>query len=180
MSGRGRRAAWGMLDTGMGELAAIGAHCAPARGAVRAFDAIAGSQVRYNSGMDRSPMLIVVAHGSRAEGTPEAHAQLCAEIERRLDVPVSGAFLEITPPDIPSAIDGAVAHGATDVVLLPYFLLAGNHTTRDIPEIMERARQAHPGIRVTMTAPVGPDPRLVDICVDRAIAAGAGTPAGSA
>ena len=123
-------------------------------------------------------MLIVVAHGSRAEGTPEAHARLCAEIERRIEAPVSGAFLEITPPDIPAAIDAAVVGGATEIVLLPYFLLAGNHTTRDIPEIMERARQAHPGIRVTMTAPVGPDPRLVDICVDRALAAGAGMSTG--
>ena len=130
--------------------------------------------------MDRSTRLIVVAHGSRAEGTPEAHAQLCAEIERRLDVPVTGAFLEITLPDIPSAIDAAVADGAGEIVLLPYFLLAGNHTTRDIPEIMERARAAHPGIRVTMTAPVGPDPRLVDICVDRAVAAGAGASAAGA
>jgi sirohydrochlorin cobaltochelatase len=165
-----------MLDTGMGELAAVGAHCAPGRAAVRAFAINARSRVRYNSGMDLSRMLIVVAHGSRAEGTPEAHAQLCAEIERRLDVPVSGAFLEITPPDIPSAIDAAAVGGATEIVLLPYFLLAGNHTTRDIPEIMERAREAHPGIRLTMTAPVGPDPRLVDICVDRAVEAGAGAP----
>jgi sirohydrochlorin cobaltochelatase len=180
VSGRARSVAWRMLDTGMGGLAAIGAHCAPSRAAVRTLRAIARSQVRYNSGMDPSSMLIVVAHGSRAEGTPEAHAQLCAEIERRLGVPVSGAFLEITPPDIPSAIDAAVARGATGIVLLPYFLLAGNHTTRDIPEIMERARAAHPGIRVTMTAPVGPDPRLVDICVARAVAAGAGAPAGGA
>ena len=45
--------------------------------------------------------------------------------------------LEIVEPDIPAGIAACVAAGATEVVVHPYFLGPGRHTTSDIPEIVE-------------------------------------------
>ena len=161
-----------------GLLAEVGGHCGLPRASVAPFDGIGRSQVRYNSLMESARCVVLIAHGSRAEGTAADHARLAGELEAAIGTPVIGAFLEITPPDIPTAISQAVDRGARSVVLLPYFLLAGNHTSRDIPEIMDRARSTHPGVTLTMTAPLGPDRRLVEICVDRARAAGVAAGAG--
>ena len=118
-----------------------------------------------------STAVVLCAHGSRAAGTAEAQQALCDALQGELGVPVLAGFLEITPPDIPTAIDAAVAGGARRVLLLPYFLHAGNHTTRDLPAIIAAAAVRHPTVEVAMTDLLGPDPRLLAICVDRARAA---------
>lgn len=112
--------------------------------------------------------VVLCAHGSRAPGTAEAQGRLCEELEEALGLPVSPGFLEITQPDIPTAIDRAVAAGARRVLLVSYFLHAGNHTTRDIPAIIEEVGRRHPEVEMVMTPPLGPDPRLVAICAERA------------
>jgi sirohydrochlorin ferrochelatase len=121
--------------------------------------------------MAQPTAIVMCAHGSRAEGTAEAQQRLCDALEAELGLPVLAGFLEITPPDIPTAIDAAVAGGARRVLLLPYFLHAGNHTTRDLPAIIAGAGERHPDVEVSMTDLLGPDPRLLAICVDRARAA---------
>lgn len=124
--------------------------------------------VRYNIGMTTQEAIILVAHGSRAPGTREAHLDLTADLANHLGHPVTAAFLELTEPDIATAIDAAVAGGARRVVLVPYFLHHGNHTRRDIPEIIEAATARHPGLSLAMTPPLGPDPRLLEISAERA------------
>ena len=124
---------------------------------------------RYKGGMS-SPRaaVVIVAHGSRADGTRAAHLDLARELSAELGVPVSAGFLEISEPDIPTAIDTAVATGAHRLVLLPYFLHRGNHTQRDIPAFIEAARQRHPGVEFAMTPPLGPDPRLTALSAELA------------
>jgi sirohydrochlorin ferrochelatase len=118
--------------------------------------------------MTESSAVVLCAHGSRAAGTAEAQRELAGALARELGVPVYAGFLEITQPDIPAAIDAAVAGGARRVLLLPYFLHAGNHTTRDLPAIIASAGERHPDVEVSMTDLLGPDERLLAICADRA------------
>lgn len=120
---------------------------------------------------------LVVAHGSRAPQVTDDHDALCAELaaEAPGDVVVRPAYLEINEPSIPDAIDAAVADGASRVVLVPYFLHAGNHTRRDIPALMAEAADRHPTVTFILAAHLGPDPRLVGILADRARAAGEAT-----
>lgn len=120
---------------------------------------------------------LVVAHGSRAADLPEAHGEVCVRLAERAPrgVSVRAAFLELTEPSIPSAIDAAVADGAGRVVVVPYFLHIGNHTRRDLPAIVEEARDRHPEVDVVLAEHLGLDDRLVDLLADRAIAAGGGS-----
>lgn len=117
---------------------------------------------------------LVVAHGSRAPHVTDDHDAVCAELadDAPEGVDVRPAYLEINDPSIPDAIDAAVADGADRVVLLPYFLHAGNHTRRDIPAAIDEAAVRHPGVVLTMADHLGPDARLVAILADRAAAAG--------
>lgn len=118
---------------------------------------------------------IVVAHGSRAPGTVDDHQRVCDELASRAGKAVdavTGAFLEINEPSIPDAIDAVVAAGASRVVVLPYFLHAGTHTRRDIPALLDDARQRHPGTHFALASHLAPDPRLVEVLFARAQDAG--------
>ena len=113
---------------------------------------------------------LVIAHGSRNPALVEAHGQICSAIAHRVEdeATVAPAYLELTEPSIPDAIDAAVAAGAATVVLVPYFLHVGNHTLRDIPDIVGAARDRHPEVEVKLSEHLGIDERLVEVAIDRA------------
>jgi sirohydrochlorin ferrochelatase len=106
--------------------------------------------------------VVLVAHGSRVDEANDAHRTLAKALAQRTAATVMPAFLELTEPDVPAAIDAAVADGAIRVVVLPYFLLPGAHTSRDIPAIIEAARDRHPGVELTQVSHLGANPALLD------------------
>ncbi len=108
-------------------------------------------------------IVLVVAHGSRAADANDAHRRLVAELGARTARPVRAAFLELAEPSIPEAIDAAVADGAAEVAVLPYFLHPGRHLARDLPAIVADADARHPGSRVHLTESFGARPELLDV-----------------
>ena len=112
--------------------------------------------------------ILLVDHGSRRE---QANAQLEAlaeKIRERVnDRSVFVAHMELAPPNIGAGIDACVADGAEQIVVHPYFLGPGRHTTHDIPEQVERAAARHPGVRITISQPLGLHPALLDAVIDR-------------
>jgi len=110
-------------------------------------------------------VVLLVAHGSRLHAASEAHEEVCRRLGRAVDgrVRVSPAYLELADPDIPAAIDAAVATGASRVLVVPYFLHPGNHTARDIPAAVAAARARNPGATLELTDLFGGDPALVDV-----------------
>ncbi len=121
-------------------------------------------------------LTLLNAHGSRNPRSALAHAQLCASVEAasaaRLGEPVVvlPAYLEITHPSIPEAIDDAVARGAGSIRLLPHFLGPGNHVLVDIPALADAARLRHPGVDIELAEHLGADPALVDLLARRVLA----------
>ena len=121
-------------------------------------------------GHDRGPyrggvheVVLLIAHGSRNPAAAADHARLCGEVAARSGNDVRPAYLEISEPSIPAAIDAAVAAGATTVRLLPYFLHVGNHVALDLPEIVAAGRLRHPGSTVVLEPHVGAHPGLIDM-----------------
>ena len=47
-------------------------------------------------------------------------------------------FLELAEPSIPDGIQRCIDAGATEVVVVPYFLSAGRHVSEDIPAEVEK------------------------------------------
>lgn len=81
------------------------------------------------------------------------------------------AFLELAPPDLDTVIDVCIERGADRIVVVPYFLHPGNHTTRDIPALVETARRRHDGCDIVITPLFGADPGVVELLtaqIDRA------------
>ncbi|MFM7068031.1 MAG: sirohydrochlorin chelatase [Actinomycetes bacterium] len=110
-----------------------------------------------------SEIWILIAHGSRREESAVDHARLCQAVAAEAGRDVRPAYLELASPDIPAAVDQAIADGATTVRLLPYFLHPGNHVRSDLPRIAEECRAAHPATTIELRTHVGADPRLVSL-----------------
>jgi sirohydrochlorin ferrochelatase len=117
--------------------------------------------------------LLLIAHGSRRE---EANADLenLAELLRRNGrYPViSSAYLELAEPTIDNAAALCIAQGVERVLLMPYFLAAGMHVTRDLQGARDRLRAQYPNIRFELCEPIGIHPLMVEIVLERAQQAG--------
>ena len=112
--------------------------------------------------------ILLVDHGSRRE---QANALLDAVAEqvreRARDCIVQTAHLDLAHPTIAEGIDACVAAGAGEIVVHPYFLGPGNHTTHDIPDRVAAAAARHPELRVRISDPLGLHAKLVDVILER-------------
>mgnify|MGYP001546974103 FL=1 len=61
-----------------------------------------------------------------------------------------------------------VAAGATEVVVFPYMLSPGKHSTRDIPRMAAEAAAAFPSVKVTVTPAFGVHDKLAEVVLERA------------
>lgn len=78
------------------------------------------------------------------------------------------AHMELAEPSIRQAFEQAVSEGATAVVVHPYFLSPGRHSTTDIPRMVEEAAAAFPGVEHCVTAPLGVHPKIGEVVLERA------------
>ena len=80
---------------------------------------------------------------------------------------VKVAYLQFASPDIAETIRTCAEGGAKRVIIHPFFLSSGMHVTKDIPEIIDEARTAHPGVEFIYTEPLGVHEDLAKIVIDR-------------
>ncbi len=94
--------------------------------------------------------LLIIAHGSRHKDSNDEIRRLANRINENLGPAfglVASAFLEISSPHIDSAVADLVDEGATEIRVLPYFLSAGAHVTKDIPAAIEEEKAKYPEVR---------------------------------
>ena len=84
------------------------------------------------------------------------------------DVVVRAAHMELAEPLIPQGVEACVDAGATELVVFPYMLSPGKHSTRDIPRIVAEATRKHPGLRVRVTPAFGVHAKLAEVIAERA------------
>lgn len=84
---------------------------------------------------------------------------------------VKVAYLQFAEPGIMDTIRDSVSRGARKVVLHPFFLSAGMHVTKDIPEMIEEARGLYPDVTFIYTEPLGVHEKLAHIVMERISAA---------
>ncbi|MEW5976697.1 MAG: CbiX/SirB N-terminal domain-containing protein [Acidobacteriota bacterium] len=84
----------------------------------------------------------------------------------RLEI-VHYAHMELAEPTIEAGFDQCVADGAEVVIVHPYFLGPGRHSTSDIPRLVAEAAQRHPGVSYCITEPLGLHPKLGEVILER-------------
>ncbi|HET6386527.1 MAG TPA: CbiX/SirB N-terminal domain-containing protein [Armatimonadota bacterium] len=118
--------------------------------------------------MKERTAVILVDHGS----THQEANDLLLDVARLFEA-VSGfeivepAHMELAEPTIAHAFDACVARGATRVVVHPYFLSPGRHSTSDIPRMTAAAARSHPGVRYAVTLPLGLDEKIAQVMLER-------------
>jgi sirohydrochlorin ferrochelatase len=114
--------------------------------------------------------ILLVDHGSVK---PEANHMLdcVANLLQSMVGPqvlVRSAHMELAEPLIPDGIDACINGGATDLVVFPYMLSPGKHSTRDIPRIVTEAMKKHPSVSVRVTPAFGVHTKLAEVIAERA------------
>ena len=69
--------------------------------------------------------------------------------------PLALAFLESMTPTFAQTIDEMVANGTKHINVVPVFLAVGSHVRKDLPNLLETARQRHPGLTLEASAAIG-------------------------
>ncbi|MGN6367549.1 MAG: CbiX/SirB N-terminal domain-containing protein [Phycisphaerae bacterium] len=112
--------------------------------------------------------LVIVDHGSKKAAANDMLLDVAAMFKRVTGTPiVEPAHMELAEPSIAQAFDKCVAQGATLVVVHPYFLSPGRHSTTDIPTLTAQAAAKHPGVKFHVTQPLGLDERIAHIMSQR-------------
>ena len=116
--------------------------------------------------------LLLVAHGSRLASSNDAIKQLTSKLRDKLHssgfMGVEHAFLELTEPSIPDGIATLVGQGATELIILPYFLAPGTHVVDDVPELIEEARVKYPDVSFAVMAHLGAVDGMIDLILSSA------------
>jgi len=118
--------------------------------------------------------VIILGHGSRNTGADEAIRKVVDGVKQTSSFAVvEHAFLQYVPPTPHEVIERCAGQNVDRVVIVPFFLQAGAHVTRDIPELVEKARKQHPKIEIIVTDYVGAHPlraKVVEELVGKRIA----------
>jgi sirohydrochlorin cobaltochelatase len=107
--------------------------------------------------------VILFAHGARDPRWAAPFQAVAARVrERKPEVEVRLAFLELMAPDLPAAGAELAAAGCAAVTVLPLFLGAGGHVRKDLPLLVDGLRDAHPQVAWALEPPVGELPSVID------------------
>ncbi|MET8471369.1 sirohydrochlorin chelatase [Streptomyces sp. NPDC006422] len=120
--------------------------------------------------MSHSPVLLVIAHGSRDPRHAATVHALVGEVRaQNPGVRVETAFLDFNIPSVHGVLESLAADGVRDVIALPLLLTRAFHAKTDIPAVL---REAPPGLRIRQADVLGPDPLLVTALERRLYEAG--------
>ncbi|MDA0588649.1 MAG: cobalamin biosynthesis protein CbiX [Planctomycetota bacterium] len=110
----------------------------------------------------------LIAHGSRRDEANADLEEVATRLRERSDYGfIVASYLEIADPSIPVAARLCVAAGATEVLLMPYFLSAGSHVTRDLQRFRDELNAEFAGVKFRLCPPLGLHQLMLDIICDR-------------
>ncbi|WP_028800700.1 sirohydrochlorin chelatase [Streptomyces sp. 142MFCol3.1] len=105
-----------------------------------------------------SPVLVVIAHGSRdPRHAATVHALVRQVRARRPGLRVETGFLDFNVPSVQGVLESLAAEGVRDVVALPLLLTRAFHAKADIPAVL---REAPSRLRIRQADVLGPSPLL--------------------
>ena len=117
--------------------------------------------------VDRRRAVILIGHGSRAAGADEDMERIAEALRSS-----GGGIVELcrmggrgTP--FAEVFETCVRRGATEIIVIPYFLHFGVHLRQDIPEMLREAVAKHPEVRLVLGKHLGYDDSLAALVQKR-------------
>jgi sirohydrochlorin ferrochelatase len=111
-----------------------------------------------------APALVALAHGSRDPRSSATIAELVAQVrELRPDLRIETAFLELCRPSFEKVVAKLVKAGFEEIVVVPLLLTEAYHAKVDVPEAIERATAAHPGLQIRASRVLGLETEFLEV-----------------
>ena len=108
--------------------------------------------------MEKKQALVLFAHGARDPRWATPFERLAERArQRRPDIPVALAFLELMEPRLPECVAELVQSGVTQISVVPVFLGQGGHVLRDLPPLLDELRETYPKLDIRLSKAVGED-----------------------
>ena len=112
--------------------------------------------------------LLIIDHGSRRPDANRVVRQVAAMVRAKSGfLIVQHAHMELAEPTIRQGFETCVAAGVDAIVVQPYFLGPGRHSTSDIPRMVGEVARKHPRVTVRLGAPLGPHPKMGELILER-------------
>ena len=114
--------------------------------------------------------VLLIDHGSRRDEANEM-MNCMANLVQALagpDVIVRYAHMELCEPSIAAGVKDCVDAGATELIVFPYMLSPGKHSTADIPRMVADAAARYPELGVRVTSAFGVHEKLAEVILGRA------------
>lgn len=112
--------------------------------------------------------ILILAHGSRERKTLETLEKITEMTRIQLPgIMIETAYMEFCEVNLEKGLDILVQKGASEIVVVPYFLFDGIHINEDVPGEINKYLSEHPDIKVTMGSTLGSDSRLAAVLADR-------------
>ncbi|HMK34479.1 MAG TPA: CbiX/SirB N-terminal domain-containing protein [Desulfomonilaceae bacterium] len=120
-------------------------------------------------GDSNTKAIILLGHGSRVPAAGKHMEKVAQGLKEKYGYHmVEVCYMSRLGPHFPEMFKKCVAAGATDVMVIPYFLHDGLHLVLDIPEMMQEMAALHPQVKLVLGKNLGFDDVLVDL-VERRI-----------
>ena len=114
--------------------------------------------------------VVLLAHGSRDAQWHRPVLAVAARMATRAPaVPVRCAYLELSTPDLPTAVAELVNLGCPSIDVFPLFLGMGRHAREDLPRLLDGLRARFPATRLRTLPALGEDERVLDLLAQRAL-----------
>ena len=81
------------------------------------------------------------------------------------------AYLQFSPPTLLEAVTSAASEGFRKIAVLPVFISAGGHATRDVPQQVAEAQEQFDGLEITILPRIGQAPGFEELIRDLTIEA---------
>jgi sirohydrochlorin ferrochelatase len=114
--------------------------------------------------------ILLIDHGSRRDAANEMMNCMANLVQAMAgpDVVVRYAHMELSEPSIAAGVQACVEAGATELIVFPYMLSPGKHSTGDIPRMVGEAAAPYPRLTVRVTSAFGVHEKLGEIILGRA------------
>ncbi|MBM7854338.1 sirohydrochlorin ferrochelatase [Desulfohalotomaculum tongense] len=112
--------------------------------------------------------VLLLAHGSRREEGNTQVEKILEQVKKRdpKERLYEICFLEFARPTLAEGVEKMAAAGAEVIIVVPLFLVAGNHVRKHIPDLLRQQREKHPEINFILTGHLGAHSNLANVIID--------------
>lgn len=108
--------------------------------------------------------VLYIGHGTRTKEGVQELTSFIQRVMEQSDVPIQEyCFLKLTEPPIETGFRRCVERGATEITIVPLFLLAAGHIKEDIPQALLPLRKKFPNVKVNVRNPLGVQAKILDV-----------------